>query len=333
MKYIGFAIVLFVVLSCAESRNKKYYYYEGPIQGTSFHITYEWDKDLTVQIDSLLNNFNKSLSNYDPESTISKINYNKSDVIDELFVTMFESSMKIYEKSDGAFDISLAPIINLWGFGWLKRTENIIPDSTQISELMKFVGMDKISIVDGKIVKEFPETMIISNAIAQGLSVDYVADYFFKLGLKNFLVEIGGELYCFGLNDRGENWRIGVDKPIDGSSYDNRENQIIISLSGKSIATSGNYRKFIENENQKYGHSFNPKTGFPANNEMLSVSVVTESCMDSDAWATAFMVCGIEKSQEILKSLSEVDAYFIYLDQNGDTKTFMTDGFSMFIEK
>lgn len=333
MKYIGFIVILLLAFSCNEKKNTKYYYHEGPIQGTSFHITYEWNEDLSSQIDSLLNNFNKSLSNYDKESTISKINFNQSDVPDELFIEMFESSMNIYEKSDGAFDISIAPIVNLWGFGWVKTNKNIIPDSTQVNELMRYVGMDKIKIVNGKVVKEFPEIMIISNAIAQGLSVDYVADYFFKLGLRNFLVEIGGEVYCLGVNDRGKNWRIGVDKPVENSGYDNRENQIIVALSGKSIATSGNYRKFIENNNQKYGHSFNPKTGFPANNELLSVSVLAESCMNSDAWATAFMVCGLEKSKKILSSLNGFEAYFIFIDQSGNTKTYMTPGFAKFIEK
>jgi thiamine biosynthesis lipoprotein len=246
---------------------------------------------------------------------------------------MFEASRIVYEKSNGAFDISLAPVINEWGFGWVKKSDKTIPDSTKIRELLHFVGMDKISLINGKIDKQYPQTMIISNAIAQGLSVDYVADYFFKLGLENFLIEIGGEVYCFGLNSRGEDWKIGVDKPIEGSGYENRENQIIVNLSGKAIATSGNYRKFIENGNQKYGHSFDPRTGYPAENELLSVSVVSESCMMCDAWATAFMVCGLEESKKILQTLENVEAYFIFLDKNGQTQTFMTEGFEDFCEK
>jgi thiamine biosynthesis lipoprotein len=332
MKYFAILCSVIILISCAPKKENKYYFYEGPIQGTTFHITYEWNKDLAPQIDSLLNNFNKSLNNYDPNSTISKINKNETSQTDELFVEMFEASRLVYDKSNGAFDITLAPVINEWGFGWIKKSNENIPDSLKIVELLQFVGMDKISIVNGKVVKQYPETMLISNAIAQGLSVDYVADYFFKLGLENFLIEIGGEVYCFGLNSRGEDWKIGVDKPIEGSGYEDRENQIIINLSGKAIATSGNYRKYIENGNQKYGHSFDPRTGFPAENELLSVSVVSESCMMCDAWATAFMVCGLEESKKILRTLENIEAYFIYIDKDGNTQTYMTKGFEKFCE-
>lgn len=332
MKYFAIFSAAIILISCAPKKENKYYFYEGPIQGTTFHITYEWDKDLAPQIDSLLNAFNKSLNNYDPQSIISKINNNESMVADELFVEMYEASRIVYDKSNGAFDISLAPVINEWGFGWVKKSDATVPDSAKIDELLQFVGMDKITITNGKVVKQYPETMLISNAIAQGLSVDYLADFFFKNGLENFLIEIGGEVYCFGINSRGEDWKIGVDKPIDGSGYADRENQIIVNLSGKAIATSGNYRKFIENGKKKYGHSFDPRTGFPAENELLSVSVVSESCMMCDAWATAFMVCGLDESKRILQTLENVEAYIIYLDKNGETQTYMTKGFEKFCE-
>jgi FAD:protein FMN transferase len=332
MKYFTIFCTVALFISCTSKQEKKYYFYEGPIQGTTFHITYEWDKDLAPQIDSLLEAFNNSLSNYDPQSTISKINNNQTTEADELFIEMFETSYEVYDKSNGAFDISIAPVINEWGFGWIKKSNESIPDTSKIVELLQYVGMDKISLSNGKIVKQYPETMLISNAVAQGLSVDYIAKYFFKLGLKNFLIEIGGEVYCFGQNSRGEDWRIGVDKPVEDSGYEDRENQIIVNLSGKAIATSGNYRKYIENGKSKYGHTFDPKTGFPAQNTLLSVSVVSESCMMCDAWATAFMVCGLEESKKILLTLKNVDAYFIYLDKNGQTKTYMTEGFRKFCE-
>lgn len=333
MKVFTISVVCLILFSCSNPQKKMYYYYEGPIQGTTFHITYEWDKDLAPEIDSLLQNFNKSLSNYDENSVVSKINNNISTETDELFDEMFNMSFEVYKKSDGAFDITVAPVVNAWGFGWIKKTDTEIPDSAEISKIIKYVGMDKMHLADGKITKDFPESMIVTNAIAQGLSVDYVSDYLFGLGLSNFLVEIGGEVYCYGVNGRGEPWRIGVDKPVDGSGYENRENQIIINLSGYAIATSGNYRKYIENNNQKYGHSIDPRTGFPAENSLLSVSVIGESCMICDAWATAFMVCGLDKSLEILKSNSEINAYFIYKDSDGQTKVKMTDGFGKYISE
>ncbi|HNQ67349.1 MAG TPA: FAD:protein FMN transferase [Bacteroidales bacterium] len=320
-----------ILFSCGNSKKKVYRYYEGPIQGTYFHITYEWHEDLSQQIDSLLQKFNKSLSNYDTTSVISQINYNKSNVADELFIKMFQTSLEVYQKSDGAFDITVAPIVNLWGFGWLKNNENFIPDSIIIKDYLKYVGMDKVQLEDGKIIKSFPESMLVSNAIAQGLSVDYVSDYLFSLGLKNFLVEIGGELYCLGVNSQGNSWRIGIDKPIENSDYNSRENQIIINVSGKAIATSGNYRKYVENNNQKFGHSVDPRTGYPAENSLLSASVISESCMYCDAWATAFMVCGLEKSVEIAENDPNIEAYFIYEDKNGKTQSRMTSGFKKYV--
>jgi len=328
------AIVFITILfffSCGSKQKKVYYYYEGQIQGTYFHITYEWHEDLSHQIDSLLKNFNNSLSNYDSTSVISMINYNKSDKADELFTKMFEASMLVYKQSDGAFDITVAPIVNLWGFGWQKIVENYIPDSAEIQDVLQYVGMDKISLENGTVTKQFPESMMISNAIAQGLSVDYVSDFLFSLGLKNFLVEIGGELYCLGVNSQQKPWRIGIDKPLENSDYDNRENQIIINISGKAIATSGNYRNYIENNNRKFGHTVDPRTGFPVENSLSSVSVISESCMYCDAWATAFMVCGLDKSIEIAENNPDIEAYFIYADTNGKTKSCMTSGFEKYI--
>ncbi len=331
-------IVFFVIVSCDNSSKKVYRYYEGPVQGTYFHITYEWDKDLSSEIDSLLQNFNKSLSNYDSLSVISKLNYNLSDEVDELSEKMFKKSFEVYKITDGAFDITVAPIANLWGFGWkkssdsMKNDNNEIPDSALIAETLVYVGMDKVKIKNKKLIKTYPETMFISNAIAQGLSVDYVAEYFLKLGLKNFLIEIGGEIYCYGLNSKAENWKIGIDKPIEGTDYSNRENQVIISISGKGLATSGNYRKYKQNGNKKYGHSLDPRTGYPAENSLLSVTVVADDCMTADAFATAFMVVGLEKALQIIDSLKNIDAYLIFLDQQGKERVIYSDGFKEYLK-
>ncbi len=316
MRYILIIFVFASLLSCNNNNKKTYRFYEGNTQGTSFHITYEWNSDLSSEIDSLLLNFDKSLSNYDPNSLISKINKNETNKVDNLVSTMLETGQIVYDKTDGAFDITVAPIVNAWGFGWIKHEKTNLPDSILITSLLKFVGMDKIRIEDSIIIKDNPETMIITNAIAQGLSVDYVSDYFFKLGLNNFLVEIGGEIFCFGKNNKGEEWRIGVDKPVENSNELNRENQIIINLSGKAIATSGNYRKFIANGKSKYGHSIDPRTGFPAKNELLSVSVISESCMLADAFATGLMVCGLEKALKIVENTPEIEAYFVYTEDD-----------------
>ena len=325
--YFGI-IVFFLFTSCTNQKPMEYLFYQGPIQGTMFNITYEWNKDLAHEIDSLLQNFNKSLSNYDSTSTVSMLNQNKTNKTDELFDKMWEISYEVFEETNGAFDITIAPIVNEWGFGWIKRNAGEIPDSALILSKLQYVGMNKINLKNSSLTKLYKESMIITNAVAQGLSVDYIADYFLELGLKNFLIEIGGEIYCHGANNRGEKWRIGIDKPIEGSGYDNRENQIILSLSGKAVATSGNYRKYIEDGGTKIGHSIDPRTGFPAQNSLLSVTVVSESCALSDAYATAFMVSGFVKSYQIACDLKSIEAYFIYVDENGIERFDQTPGFS-----
>ena len=327
---ICFSCVL-LLYSCNNAAKMDYQFHEGPIQGTMFHITYEWDKDLSTEIDSLLEVFNKSLSNYDSESVISKINNNQTSKTDALVQEMIESSLLVYNNTDGAFDITIAPIVNAWGFGWDKNAESEMPTVECIDSLLGYVGMDRITITDGELIKDMPQTMFVTNAIAQGFSVDFVADYFFDLGLKNFLIEIGGEIYCYGENRQREDWRIGIDKPIEGTGYGDRENQIIVNLSGRAIATSGNYRKFIENNGNKIGHSIDPRTGYFAENSLLSVSVVSTSCMMCDAYATAFMVSGLDKSMSIVETLENTEAYFIYQNDNSEIKFKYSSGFKSLV--
>ncbi len=327
MKYLLIACCITLFFSCTNTPKKDYYFYEGPIQGTTFHITYEWSEDLAPQIDSLLQEFNMSLSNYDPNSNISQINMNLTDQMNDLTRTMLESSYFVYENTDGAFDVTVAPIVNAWGFGWIRKENQTLPDSLMIDSLLQYVGMDKIMLNGNLITKDNPNVSIITNAIAQGLSVDYVSEYLIDLGLENFLVEIGGEIYCYGKNSKGEPWRIGIDKPIEGSVEENRENQIIINLSGRAIATSGNYRKFIENDNEKIGHSIDPRTGYYAENDLLSVSVIGDNCMMCDAFATGFMVCGQTQALQITEKVDNIEAYFLYLNDDGAVKSVWTNGF------
>ncbi len=331
MRLLFIFFIILVSLSCSNKKETQYLVYQGEVHGTFFSIKYQSSVDLSENIDSVFRVFNLSLNNYDPNSLISKINNNQSSETDSLFRTMFYAAKEVYEITDGTFDISVAPIVNEWGFGWDKNDGNSIPDSLTITKLLTFVGMDKWKIIDNKVIKDYPESMLISNAIAKGLSVDCVSNFLLSKNINNFLVEIGGEIVCKGKNPKNENWRVGIDKPVDNSTYNNRENQIIINISDKAIATSGNYRKFIENNNKKYGHSINPKTGYPAENELLSVSVIASSCMIADAYATAFMVSGLEKSLKILDKLNGVDAYFIYYTPDGNVKTYCTKNFENYI--
>lgn len=319
----GLALLVTFATSC--DRKTEYIKYSGPTQGTMFNITYCSDTNYNDEIDSLLKAFCRSLSNYDSTSLISRINRNETDSLDALTEEFFRVSKEVWENTDGIFDITVAPIVNVWGFGW-KRHEMYIPDSTEINSLLQHVGMDKLEIANGRIVKRDPETQIITNAIAQGMSVDYVSDFLKSKGIKNFLVEIGGEIYCSGKNTNGTDWKIGVDKPIEGSGYEYRENQIKIHMSDMAVNTSGNYRKFLEAGGKKYGHSINPTTGYPAENEMISATVVYHDCIRADAYATAFMVMGSEKAMQIVESIDGMEAYFIIHDGE-ETKTVESSGF------
>ncbi|MDL2262394.1 FAD:protein FMN transferase [Bacteroidales bacterium OttesenSCG-928-I21] len=327
-----FIFILFFIFSCGSETKVKYRHHEGPIQGTMFHITYEWNEDLSYQIDSLLKKFNSFLSNYDSNSIISKINNNETDEINELIAEMITATETVHRNTDGAFDITVAPLANLWGFGWIKKDKNTTPSHNEIDSVLQYVGIEKITITDNKIIKSNPKLAIIGNAIAQGLSVDYISNYFFELGLKNFLVEIGGEIYCSGVNSQNKEWQIGIDKPIENTGYDKREQQLIVELQNKAIATSGNYRKFIQNGNKKYGHTIDPRTGYPAENSLLSVSVISNSAMLSDAYATAFMVLGWEQSLQIVEKLENLEAFFIYLDYDNNETIVFTSGFKHYIK-
>ncbi|MDR2836227.1 MAG: FAD:protein FMN transferase [Bacteroidales bacterium] len=329
----NYFILIFCVLILFSACNKnKYYSHEGFTQGTTFHIKYEYSKNISKEIDSLLKQFSCDFSNYDSLSLISKINRNETDSLNPLMEKMFKSAIEIANITDGALDITIAPIANVWGFGWKGKNDNFLPDSTLIDSLMTYVGIEKIKIKNHKIIKSNPKIQIITNAIAQGLSSDYISDYFTSLGIENFLVEIGGEIFCKGMNPNQKKWTIGIEKPVN-SAEGNRENELLIELSDKSIVTSGNYRKFFENGGKKYAHTINPKTGFPSENSLISVSVISNSAMLSDGLATAFMVLGLKKSIKIVNSLSDVEAFFISIDDNGNENIFYSENFEQYIKK
>jgi thiamine biosynthesis lipoprotein len=298
----------------------------GDIQGTTYNITYQYEKNKDLQpiIEKILHDFDKSLSTYDPNSIISKVNHNDPSVLaDDLFTEVFNKSVEVNKKSDGAFDITVAPIVNAWGFGF---TSGSNVDSSLIDSLMKFVGMEKVRLDGRKIVKSNPSVMLDVNAIAQGFSVDVVCRYFDKNKIKNYLVEIGGELRSKGLNPKGEDWKIGIDKPVDGNNVAGQSLQAIVAIKDKALSTSGNYRRFYEKNGIKYAHTMDPKTGYPVLSRLLSASVLADDCMTADAYATVFMVFGLEKSKEFLSKNRFLEAFLIYSDESGKFNVYITDG-------
>ncbi len=324
-------ISIFTVIAFNSCDTKQYYKIQGFTQGTTYSIIYQGSEDYESKINELLHQFDMSLSTYIDSSIISRINRNDEEVKpDELLVQFFEKSREVYKKSDGYFDITVAPLVNAYGFGFSKK-ENV--DSTLIDSLMTFVGMEKVQLKKREIIKSDPRVMLDGNAIAQGQSVDFIANFLVEQGIRNYLVEIGGEVRAQGINDRAETWRVGIDKPIDNSDEQNRSLQAIIQLKNKSLATSGNYRKFYEKDGVKYGHSINPKTGYPAMHSILSATIVADDCMTADAYATTCMVIGLEKSKVLLSKMKGLEAYLIYTDsENGAYQVFMTEGIKEMIE-
>lgn len=324
-KLFAYIFLLFALVSCNTSRFA-YFASDGFIQGTTYHIVYEYNAALSSEINYQLHKFDTSLSAYIPQSTISKVNNNQIvTTTDTLFLRCLCRSLEISELTKGAFDITVSPIVNVWGFGFSKRQA---VSQQMIDSLKQFIGYKKIRISGDSVIKDIPQLQLNANAIAQGLSCDYIAELFQRKGIDNYMVEIGGEVIARGVNSRGMPWRIGIDKPIDDSTASHRELQEIVALNGRSLCTSGNYRKFYVEDGVKYSHTINPKTGYPAKNKLLSASIMGTDCMSADAIATSCMVLGEEAAVELCDSLPEIEYYFIYTDDDGELQTKMSAGFA-----
>ncbi len=321
-KLILLLFISAIIASCNET--EKFYFNEGYIFGTSYHISYQANQDCHVELVEQLNLFNKSLSTYDKESTISKINQNTSFQIDSFFRICYLKAKEVSNYTNGAFDLTVAPVVNAWGFGF---DETNTADSALIDSLMQYVGYEKIKLVGDQLIKQYPQTMLDASAIAKGQGVDVASNFLEAKGVENFMVEIGGEVRVKGRNKKGELWRIGIDQPIEDPSAKNRQLQDIISLHNKSLATSGNYRQFYIKNGVKYSHTINPKTGYPARSSLLSASVIAEDCITADAFATAFMVMGLEKSIALQQTLEGIEIYLIYAKDNNELAVYKSERF------
>jgi FAD:protein FMN transferase len=321
-----------MVFSCGRVEQRNFIYLEGFTQGTSYHIAYNSpdSADYHGELKEIFRDIDNSMSIYNPSSVISGINNNKEGAPpDDYFIKVFKRAREISEITGGAFDITVGPLVNAWGFGFTE-SENMTP--ALIDSLLQFVGWEMVRLEDRRIVKDHPGVMLDMNAIAKGYTVDVVADFFDSRGINDYMIEIGGEIRLKGTNRNNEKWRIGIDKPVDDPMAINRELQEIIQLTSRALATSGNYRKFYVRDGQKYAHTIDPSTGRPVQHNLLSATVITSTTMDADAWATAFMVLGLEKSMELTRSIPDVEAYFIY-DLGGVSAVAYTDGFKEFIKK
>ena len=232
-----------------------------------------------------------------------------------MFIEVFNLAMGISKDTDGAFDITVAPLVNAWGFGFKNGSQ---PSKQQVDSLMQIVGYQKVSLENGHIKKKDPRIMLDCSAIAKGYGCDVIAKFLRSRGVKNFMVEIGGEIVTSGLNPDRLPWKVGVTKPSDDSLSTSHELQTVLNVTDMAMATSGNYRNFYYKGGKKYAHTIDPKTGFPVQHNILSATVIAKSCAEADAYATSFMVMGLEKAQKVMERRPELMAYIIYSDQNGE---------------
>lgn len=325
-----FAWVALILILSSCSAPDAYVYNEGPVYGTYYHITYESPagKDLHEEIKNKFQEFDLSFSTFNPNSTISKINRNEDIAADQWFINCFNKALEISELTEGAFDITVAPLVNAWGFGF-KHKENITPEL--IDSLLQITGYEKVKLAGNSVVKENENLMLDMSAIAKGYTSDLIAGFLASKGCRNYMVEIGGEVVAKGVNAKGNPWRIGISKPQETEIPVTQEIQAIVQISGKALATSGNYRNFYVENGKKYAHTINPKTGYPVEHSLLSVTVLADDCMTADAFATAFMVVGLEKGVELAGKIPYIDVFFIYSDDSGFNKTYMSENFSRYL--
>ncbi len=294
------AVISIFLFSCDSIKtSKRYIHLEGKAQGTTFSIIYfdSLERHFAQQTDSLFRLIDKSVSLWDSTSIISNFNKNTPNTVaDEHFINIFNRSMEISKLTEGAFDVTVSPLVKRWGFHFKKN--ETMPDSIEIKNLLACCGWQKVRLENGIIIKQNPCNQLDFNAIAQGYTVDLVAQFLENKGITHYMIEIGGEVRASGKNESGELWHIGIDKPIENAeNTGGRPLERIVSLDGKSLATSGSYRKFIIRDGKKYSHTIDPATGSPIQHNLLSVSVLANNCTDADALATAFMVMGLEKAK------------------------------------
>ena len=293
----------------------------GEIFGTFYHITYQSNEDLRPEIEAELNKVDASLSPSNPKSIITAVNDNKNITVNERCTQVCILAERVSKETNGAFDITVAPLVNAWGFGTEGRKT---PTKATIDSLRQLVGYQKVALVNGHVKKSNPKMRLDCSAIAKGYGADVVANFFKRKGIENYLIEIGGEVVTSGNSEKRVPWRIGVVKPSDDTLDVNEETQTIINVTDKAMATSANYRNFRYVAGKKFAHTIDPASGYPVQHSLLSATVLANDCATADAYATAFMAMGIDKAKKVLERHSELMAYFIYAGPKGDLKVWFS---------
>lgn len=310
----------YIAFSPKEENNKEQTRkFSEPIFGTMMNVTYTSREDLHDSIMDCLHGVDASLSMFNPKSTISRINRGETDSLDVHLQAILPMAYSVSEATNGAFDITTAPLVNAWGFGF-KHSQ--LPTDSQVDSLRSMVNYKFITWQEGRIFKEKSDVVIDLSAIAKGYGVDMVAHLLNEHSVQNYMVEIGGEIVCRGNNPKGEAWHIGINRPVEDSTGTNNEVQEVIKVHDRAMATSGNYRNFyIAPDGRTLSHTIDPTTGYPVQHSLLSSTVLAPTCAMADAFATSFMVIGIDSALKVVEKHPELDVYFIYADSTGAYRT------------
>ena len=332
---LALLLIIGTIYIARQEHSKTYRHAEGSIFGTIYHITYEADRDLQPDMVEALMRVDNSLSMFNDSSVISRINRGEDVDLSKqrMFVEVFQLAQTISKETNGAFDITVAPLVNAWGFGFKNDTK---PSPAAIDSLRQFIGYQNVNIVNHQVQKTNPRTMLDCSAIAKGYGTDVVARLLRSKDVNNFMIEIGGEVVVAGKNDRGGPWRIGVTKPTEDPENQNNELQAVLSLpyhnststskhTLSALATSGNYRNFYYKDGKRYAHTIDPRTGYPVQHNILSATVIAPNCATADAYATSFMVLGLDSAKQVLAHHPELLAYLIYTDEKGQYATWQSD--------
>lgn len=321
------ALVAFFVFKPAQ---KSFFKTSGEVWTTEYHITYEATSDFSDSIAAVLERIDRSANVYNKQSLVAQLNANTTDLADSTLLRMLNCALAVNKASDGAYDPTVMPLVNAWGFGYKSGT---LPTQKQIDSLLAFVGIDKVSLANCRVVKADPRIQFDFSSIAKGLACDEVARMLERNGVENCLVEIGGEVAAKGVNEKGTPWNISIDMPIDDAQSSSHESALVIALSGKAVATSGNYRKYHEVNGKRISHIVNPNTGKSEESTLLSATVVAPDCMTADAWATACMVMGTERTQALFEKRSDLGVMTISTDAKGNFVVWSNAAFAALLPK
>lgn len=322
-KNILLIITAISLLSCVKQPKKMTL--QGLAQGSYYAITYFDDKGRNFQreVDSIFHAIDVSVNLWVDSSIICKVNRNEDVTLDQIFIDNFNIAQQASRLSDGYFDPTISPIVAAWGFS-SKTGDSITPQL--IDSLKQVVDFRKIRIENGKVVKGNPAMQLDFNAIAQGYTSDLIAKFLESKGIKNYLVDTGGEIMARGEKPNGQPWIVGIEKPAD--NWDSEQVvQTRIALRDKGLVTSGSTRKYVERNGKRYSHCIDPKTGYPVEHNILSATVLAENSVWADALASICMVMGMEQSLPIIENIDGVEAYYIFVNEQNELETFATAGF------